>query len=78
MKREHIQSLERKHVDPERNGLGQVTVTATVTQNSILFMTGYTGQIRIIRNGSLQRVWFELSGIYELKYMFLFKICPKI
>ena len=30
-----------------------------------------TGQIRIIQNGSLQQFLFDLSGIYELKYMFL-------
>ena len=29
-----------------------------------------TGHIWIIQNGSLQRVLFELSGFYELKYMF--------
>ena len=32
-----------------------------------------TGRIRIIRNGSLPTFLFELSGIFELKLVLLFK-----
>ena len=37
-----------------------------ITFNAHLYFA-YTGQIRIIQNGSLPSFLFELSGYYELK-----------
>ena len=69
-------SLQIRHWVHEKIGSKEMTQITPFAVTSIckyviqvVIYTG-TGRIRIIRNGSLQRLWFELSGFYELKYMF--------